>query len=71
MLPSVSQCRGKSRSVTERCGMIFSISLFFLVFLSGVLRCVSECFGVFPIVSEYFVLFQSVFECFLVFRSVY
>ena len=54
MLPSDSQCRGKSRSVTERCGMIFSISLFFLVFLSGVLRCVSECFGVFPIVSECF-----------------
>ena len=54
MLPS--QCRGKSRSVTERCGMIFSISLFFLVFLTVAecLRCVSECFGVFRIVSKYF-----------------
>ena len=60
MLPSVSQCRGKSRSVTERCGMFFSISLFFLVFLS-----VAECCGVFRSVAECFSVFSSVFECFV------
>ena len=59
MFPSVSQCRGKSRSVTERCGICFSISLFFLVFLTvaefcGVFRSVAVCFGVFLCVSECF-----------------